>query len=310
MRTGRTGVTVLALGAVLALLDGAAVHAAEADTFEVGFRPLGALHGAWDRYSAGGPSPTSAPDHGFYGFRNRWAGDHGFVLLAGHRTVPYGMAPHGSAETAKESNMTAGKPLAGGETLTWNVDNTNRIAGLPVTRVGQPRVENTGIGPAVWFDGGNDGLVLSTNPVQDAAAFTVETLFRPDPGGAVEQRFFHIQEDGTATRVLLELRQPSGGQWYADTFIQTGSNNCVLNDPKRLHAAGQWHTLALVCDGTRMFQYVDGVKELEGKVAYAPMKAGSTSIGMRINRVHWFKGAIRLVRISPRALAADELLKP
>jgi hypothetical protein len=65
-----------------------------------------------------------------------------------------------------------------------------------------------------------------------------------------------------------------------------------------------------VCDGQRMTQYVNGVKELESLIGFSPMRAGKTSLGMRINRVHWFKGAIRQVRIAPRALAVEELLKP
>jgi hypothetical protein len=199
---------------------------------------------------------------------------------------------------------------AGSETVTWNVDNTDRIGGRAVTREGQPRVEKTDTDAVVCFDGADDGLVVSTNPIAGATSFTVEVLFRTDPSGAFEQRFFHIQEDDSASRVLLELRQPGGGEWYADTFIQSGSKSCVLNDPKLLHAAGQWHTLALVCDGKRMTQYVNGVKELEGRIAYTPMKAGSVSLGMRINRVHWFKGAIRRVRMTPRALAPEELLRP
>jgi hypothetical protein len=40
------------------------------------------------------------------------------------------------------------------------------------------------------------------------------------------------------------------------------------------------------------------------------MKAGAVSLGVRINRASWFKGAIHTVRISPRALAPAELLRP
>ncbi len=194
--------------------------------------------------------------------------------------------------------------------VVWDVSATNTIGGHAVELVGHPRVEDTDKGKAVCFDGQGDALLLSTNPIEGAGAFTVEMLFRPDAGGTVEQRFFHIQEDAAQSRVLLELRMPAGGEWYADTFIQARGGSCALNDPKLLHPAGKWHTLALVCDGQRMTQYVNGVKELERMIGFSPMRAGKTSLGMRINRVHWFKGAIRQVRITPRALAPGELLKP
>ena len=181
---------------------------------------------------------------------------------------------------------------------------------MPVTLVGQPRIERTERGSAVRFNGTTDGVILGGNPVQGAAAFTVEALIRPDPGGAFEQRFLHIHEDKSENRLLLELRQVDGADWYGDTYLQSGANSRFLNDPKRLHGAGQWHTLALVYDGKQMIQYVDGVRELQAAVPFAPFGAGQTALGMRINKVHWFKGAILRVRITRRALSAAELLRP
>jgi hypothetical protein len=49
------------------------------------------------------------------------------------------------------------------------------------------------------------------------------------------------------------------------------------------------------------------VKELEGNVTIPPMDAGRISLGVRQNKVYWFKGGIREVRFSPAALAPAEL---
>jgi hypothetical protein len=54
---------------------------------------------------------------------------------------------------------------------------------------------------------------------------------------------------------------------------------------------------------------VDGLQELEGAIEFAPMKSGQTSLGVRLNRASWFKGAIREVRFHPAALAGDALQK-
>jgi hypothetical protein len=59
-----------------------------------------------------------------------------------------------------------------------------------------------------------------------------------------------------------------------------------------------------------MRHYVNGAPECAARIALAPLGPGRTAIGMRANRVHWFKGAIRRARFTPRALKPDEMLKP
>ena len=68
--------------------------------------------------------------------------------------------------------------------------------------------------------------------------------------------------------------------------------------------------VGLPSNGTTMTQYVDGVRELEGPVAFRPMSPGRMSLGVRLNKVSWYQGCIREVRYTPRALAASELRKP
>ena len=59
------------------------------------------------------------------------------------------------------------------------------------------------------------------------------------------------------------------------------------------HSAAQWHTATLTFDGQTMKHYVDGVLEQSGGVAFQPLAAGRTSVGVRQNRVFWFKGRMR-----------------
>jgi hypothetical protein len=66
----------------------------------------------------------------------------------------------------------------------------------------------------------------------------------------------------------------------------------------------------LVFDGGEMSHYVNGVKELSSEISFSPLHKGRTSIGVRINQVHWFKGAIRTIRFAPRALQPNEFLEP
>jgi hypothetical protein len=84
----------------------------------------------------------------------------------------------------------------------------------------------------------------------------------------------------------------------------------TLLDRGKLHAADQWHWVALVFDGETMAHYVNGRKELEGKVAFRPMTRGRMSIGVRLNKVSWYKGCIREIRLTPRALQEQSLQQP
>jgi hypothetical protein len=40
-----------------------------------------------------------------------------------------------------------------------------------------------------------------------------------------------------------------------------------------------------------------------------PQKAGQTSIGVRFNKVNYFKGAVRTARMTPHALQPAEFLR-
>ena len=55
-----------------------------------------------------------------------------------------------------------------------------------------------------------------------------------------------------------------------------------------------------------MKHYVDGVEEMSGEVGYLPIEGGYTSIGVRMNQVYWFKGAIQMLKVTPRALSPEE----
>jgi rhamnogalacturonan endolyase len=58
--------------------------------------------------------------------------------------------------------------------------------------------------------------------------------------------------------------------------------------------------------------YVNGVEEMSGRVPYIPVENADVSIGMRMNRVWYFKGAIRSVSMTRHALRPGEftLLPP
>jgi hypothetical protein len=193
---------------------------------------------------------------------------------------------------------------------TWNVDNTISIAGCKTTVLGAPMVITTGKGNAVQFDGEKDGLIVEALPLAGAQEFTLEILFRPDPKGRKEQRFLHLQQNATENRILIETRLTDDNRWYLDTYIQTPKGSLALFNPQNTHPVGKWYNAALVYDGRQVRHYVNGVEEMSGDLAFRPLGGGRTSIGVRMNRVFWFKGAVRQVRFTPRVLNPEDFLPP
>ncbi len=192
----------------------------------------------------------------------------------------------------------------------WMLGSPAHLDGHEPEVLGRPKpVAGPGGRPALEFDGQGDGLVLPTHPLEGADAFTVEIEFRPDAGGLVEQRFLHLQEEGTQNRILLETRL-RGDRWFLDTFVLSGEAQQTLFAVGSHHAVGQWYCAAAVCDGQMLSHYVNGELELAGPLAWTPPGPGGTSVGVRHNRVCWFKGAIARVRFTAAALEPAALLSP
>jgi hypothetical protein len=74
------------------------------------------------------------------------------------------------------------------------------------------------------------------------------------------------------------------------------------SDPSCYHAAQ-------VYDGKMYRSYVNGELQGEAEIAFKAQGTGHASVGVRINRVNYFKGAVRQARFTPRALAVSDFMK-
>ena len=211
--------------------------------------------------------------------------------------------------------ITAGGMAAGAGAATpvvWKFNRLDDIGGHPTHVEGHPEIIATPAGKAVAFNGADDALVIDNHPLTGAKAFTIEAVFRPD-GGAFEQRWLHLaqsdpeSQDAKGPRTLFEIRVV-GDRWYLDAFTTGPGYNHTLVVPEKTFPVGHWYRVEQTCDGKTYKSYVNGVLQAEATIDYKPQGPGRSSIGMRINHVNFFKGAVLEARFTPRALSPDEFM--
>jgi Concanavalin A-like lectin/glucanases superfamily len=195
-------------------------------------------------------------------------------------------------------------------TVIWTIKDTALVGGFTPVVLGAPSIVNDGEGTSISFDGIDDGFIIPINPVENWKQFTIEILFKPAADGPTAPRFMHFQ-DKAGNRGTIELRLTQGGQWYLDAFLKNGKTNkgLTLIDSTKLHPADQWYWAALVYDGKKMSDYVNAIPEHEGLVEIEPMGSGEISLGVRLNRINWFKGQIREIRFHPAVLDSKQLMR-
>ena len=208
--------------------------------------------------------------------------------------------------------------------IVWTFDRLQNIGGVKTTVEGTPTVIDTPLGKAIAFDGVDDAIWIDKHPLAGASTFTFEAIYRPD-GGAFEQRWFHLAERDPATGLLAGAEHAKTGQdsnarflfelrvvetnWYLDAFVNGPGYNRALMFKDKLYPLGQWYHVAQTYDGKTFRSYVNGALQGEAEIAFTPQREGASSVGTRINRRNYFKGAIRQARFTPRAMKPEEFLK-
>ena len=212
--------------------------------------------------------------------------------------------------------LMAGLPVAGqtARAEVWTFDRLDKIGGAPVTVLGHPQVIRTPLGKAIQFNGVDDALFIGKHPLAGAEVFTFEAIFRPDSGGAAEQRWFHLAEQDPTTgadtdsRFLFETRT-IGNHWCLDAFVHTPTADQAILHRELLHPLDVWHHVAMVYDGAEFRSYVNGVLQGKAAVKFSSQGPGHSSVGVRINKMYYFKGAVRQARFTRRVLTPEQFWK-
>ena len=189
---------------------------------------------------------------------------------------------------------------AGAAPVIWQLRSTGKVGTHTPSVIGSPQQRVTTSDTSLFFDGKDDGLTIPAIPLEGWPAYTVELRFNPASDGPREPRILHF-EDEEGNRGTLEARITEDGRWYLDAFLKNGrtGERVTLMDASKQHPTGVWHTVALTYDGRSMSAYVDGKREAQAEISMGGFTRGNTSIGMRLNRVNWFRGTVSKVAFYP-----------
>ena len=202
------------------------------------------------------------------------------------------------------------------KSVIWELKSLKKIDGNKVQVFGNPVVVKTELGKAIKFDGVDDRILVDNNPIGSAKEFTIEVIFKADAAYEIsnQPRFVHFQDpaDSLQKRVMVELRLTPENKWYLDGYMLTDAGEKTLVNRTLTHPLGNWDHAALTFKGNTFTTYVNGVKEMTGQVPYNDKlvnEVGKVSMGGRMNEINYYKGLIKTLKVTHRALEPEEFMK-
>jgi len=154
-----------------------------------------------------------------------------------------------------------------------------------------------------------------TDLLGNTTEFTVEVVLNPEAAYPENStpRFLHFQDpdDPKAKGLMVELRLNEENQCYLDAFLKTDTGSLVLIDPKLVQPTEQWLHVAVTYKNNILTTYINGKKQLNRQMGYKDAfinPTGKVAIGGRMNKVDWFRGLIKTLRIEKVALEPKDFL--
>ncbi|MCU4677015.1 LamG domain-containing protein [Catenovulum sp. 2E275] len=201
--------------------------------------------------------------------------------------------------------------LQASDNQNWYFNNLTKVGGYTTKLEGQPKITESG--NSVLFNGNNERMHLEGNIIAGMQAFTLELIAKPltPTEKGREPRIVHIENpENPKHRLTLEMRFNDKNEWYLDAFLMDGDSRYTLIDSQFTHPINQWFNIAITYQNGKFSSFVNGKQELSNTVQFSPMaKVAHTSVGARMNQVHYFHGEIKQLRATNRVLTQAEMLK-
>lgn len=203
----------------------------------------------------------------------------------------------------------------------WELKSLKKIGGHKVQVFGDPEIVKTDRGKAIKFDGIDDRLLVDNNPLGDAKEFTIEVIFKPDPAYDIsnQPRFIHFQDPADtlsgwpmARRIMIELRLTPKNEWYLDGYLMTDAGERTLVNKTLTHPVGEWSHAAVTFKDNTFKTYVNGIQETSGTITFNEKllnKLGKVSIGGRMNRLNYYSGLIKTLKITRKSLEPGQFIQ-
>ena len=109
--------------------------------------------------------------------------------------------------------------------------------------------------------------------------------------------------------MLFEIRVVED-RWYLDAFMTGQGYRQTLMVAEKTFPIGRWYHVAQSYDGRAYRSFVNGQLQAEVVTPFLPQGRGKSSVGMRMNGVNHFRGAIASARFTHRALPVSSFAIP
>jgi len=178
--------------------------------------------------------------------------------------------------------------------------------GLDGTLKGNPKWVAGYLGGALDFDGSDDYVEVSHNPIlsiTDEITIAAWTYMRANASGEMSI----VSKGGwSANDLPYELTETPGGVIFWQFYDDGGRDTCAPDSPP----VDEWHHIAGTYDGKIFKCYIDGVLADEwAYVGKMPVNTAPVNLGRRSRGGCLFNGIIDEVAIYDRALSEDEVPK-
>lgn len=193
------------------------------------------------------------------------------------------------------------------------------VAGYPISPATHPGPGGASktLAPAIGFDGQSGGMIIGgENPPVIPTQFSVSAWVAWNGGDPNQTIFSSGDLDYVPGPFLLGFASDNGGRFniFAELKItQNGGLSQIVEAPVTINI-GEWHNIALTCDGSAVTLYMDGQAVGDAALSHPlgpnpwPLWTAGFTSSRLAGKERWFNGYIQWLSVWGRCLSPDEVV--